>query len=65
MCVTLHSFHVLVHLGLFSLFRNESEVVEKLDDIYSVGCFVQITEMQDLGDKLRMLVMAHRRYTAR
>ena len=38
-------------------------MVERLDDIYSVGCFVQITEMQDLGDKLRMLVMAHRRYT--
>lgn len=40
---------------------NESEVVERLDDIFQVGAFVQITEMQDLGDKLRMLVMAHRR----
>ena len=46
------------------LCRNESEVVQDLDDIYSVGSFVQITEMQDLGDKLRMLVMAHRRYIA-
>nr|KAG5697346.1 hypothetical protein BaRGS_004072 [Batillaria attramentaria] len=40
---------------------NESEVVERLSDIYNVGAFVQITEMQDLGDRLRMLVMAHRR----
>lgn len=42
--------------------RNEKEVVDSLDDIYRVGTFVQITEMQDLGDRLRMLVMAHRRY---
>ncbi|XP_025077130.1 lon protease homolog, mitochondrial-like isoform X1 [Pomacea canaliculata] len=40
---------------------NEKEVVDSLDDIYRVGTFVQITEMQDLGDRLRMLVMAHRR----
>ncbi|XP_071118803.1 lon protease homolog, mitochondrial-like [Haliotis cracherodii] len=40
---------------------NESDVVSRLDDIYDVGTFVQITEMQDLGDKLRMIVMAHRR----
>ncbi|KAL5005304.1 hypothetical protein ScPMuIL_018760 [Solemya velum] len=40
---------------------NESEVIEKLGDIHPVGTFVQITEMQDLGDKLRMIVMGHRR----
>lgn len=40
---------------------NESEVVDKLDDLYSVGTFVQIHELQDLGEKLRMIVMAHRR----
>ncbi|KAJ8303937.1 hypothetical protein KUTeg_017520 [Tegillarca granosa] len=42
---------------------NEAEVVNNLDDIYPVGTFVQITEMQDLGDKLRMIVMGHRRIT--
>lgn len=26
-----------------------------------MGTFVQIHELQDLGDKLRMIVMAHRR----
>uniref|UniRef100_A0A3P9ITX6 Lon protease homolog, mitochondrial n=1 Tax=Oryzias latipes TaxID=8090 RepID=A0A3P9ITX6_ORYLA len=41
---------------------NESDVVESLDAIYSTGTFVQIHEMQDLGDKLRMIVMGHRRY---
>ncbi|XP_029988075.1 lon protease homolog, mitochondrial [Sphaeramia orbicularis] len=40
---------------------NESDVVESLDAVYSTGTFVQIHEMQDLGDKLRMIVMGHRR----
>ncbi|XP_036170385.1 LOW QUALITY PROTEIN: lon protease homolog, mitochondrial [Myotis myotis] len=40
---------------------NESDVVESLDEIYHTGTFVQIHEMQDLGDKLRMIVMGHRR----
>lgn len=41
---------------------NESDVVESLDEIYHTGTFVQIHEMQDLGDKLRMIVMGHRRF---
>ncbi|XP_036356649.1 lon protease homolog, mitochondrial [Octopus sinensis] len=40
---------------------NDSEVISSMDDIYPIGSFVQITEMQDLGDKLRMIVLAHRR----
>lgn len=40
---------------------SESDVADSLDDIYSTGTFVQIHEMQDLGDKLRMIVMGHRR----
>lgn len=40
---------------------NESEVVNNVDDVYNVGVFVQIHEMQDLGDRLRLVVMAHRR----
>ncbi|CAK9296857.1 unnamed protein product [Gordionus sp. m RMFG-2023] len=40
---------------------NEMEVLYNLDDLYHVGSFVHIHEMQDLGDKLRMIVMAHRR----
>uniref|UniRef100_A0A4W4FM54 Lon protease homolog, mitochondrial n=1 Tax=Electrophorus electricus TaxID=8005 RepID=A0A4W4FM54_ELEEL len=41
--------------------NEESDVVESLDAIYNTGTFVQIHEMQDLGDKLRMIVMGHRR----
>uniref|UniRef100_A0A667WSQ5 Lon protease homolog, mitochondrial n=1 Tax=Myripristis murdjan TaxID=586833 RepID=A0A667WSQ5_9TELE len=41
--------------------NNESDVVEALDAVYTTGTFVQIHEMQDLGDKLRMIVMGHRR----
>lgn len=40
---------------------NEKEVVEKLDEIYQVGSFVQIHEVEDMGDRMRMIVMAHRR----
>lgn len=40
---------------------NTSEVVSNIDDIYPVGTFVQIHELQDLGDRIRMIVMAHRR----
>lgn len=43
---------------------NESDVVESLDEIYHTGTFAQIHEMQDLGDKLRMIVTGHRRYRA-
>lgn len=41
--------------------ENEAEVVSNVDDIYNVGVFAQIHEMQDLGDRLRLVVMAHRR----
>lgn len=36
-------------------------MADSLEDVYSTGTFVQIHEMQDLGDKLRMIVMGHRR----
>lgn len=42
-------------------FESESEIVQKLDDIYDIGTFVQIHELQDLGNSLRMVVMAYRR----
>ena len=32
-----------------------------LSELYPVGTFVQIHELQDMGDKLRIIVMAHRR----
>ncbi|KAF7278454.1 hypothetical protein GWI33_008413 [Rhynchophorus ferrugineus] len=41
--------------------ENESEVVNNTDDVYNIGVFAQIHEMQDLGDRLRLVVMAHRR----
>lgn len=41
--------------------ENETEVVKSLSDVYPVGVFAQIHEMQDMGDRLRLVVMAHRR----
>nr|XP_045612874.1 lon protease homolog, mitochondrial-like isoform X1 [Procambarus clarkii] len=51
------------YAGVF-MKKNESderEVVDKMSELYPVGTFVQIHELQDMGDKLRMIVMAHRR----
>ncbi|XP_031697765.1 lon protease homolog, mitochondrial-like [Anarrhichthys ocellatus] len=52
---------VLAVMSVSICCSDESDVVESLDAIYSTGTFVQIHEMQDLGDKLRMIVMGHRR----
>ncbi|KAK7595172.1 hypothetical protein V9T40_001605 [Parthenolecanium corni] len=41
--------------------ENKSAIVNDLSEIYDVGTFVQIHELQDLGNKLRMVVTAHRR----
>lgn len=41
--------------------EDSSDVVGTLDDLYKVGTFAQIQELQDLGDKLRMVVVGHRR----
>ena len=41
---------------------NEAEMLMTLDDIYQVGSFVQITEMHDMGDRMRMVILGHRRY---
>lgn len=35
--------------------------MKSLDEVYNIGTFTQIHEIQDLGDKLRMVVMGHRR----
>ncbi|KAG7456552.1 hypothetical protein MATL_G00237040 [Megalops atlanticus] len=40
---------------------DESDVVQSLDSVYNTGTFVQIHEMQDLGDRMRMIAMGHRR----
>lgn len=36
-------------------------MVHSLQDLHNIGTFCSIIELQDLGDKLRMIVMAHRR----
>ena len=40
---------------------NEDEVMRSLDGIHDVGTFVQITELHDTGDKMRMIIQGHRR----
>lgn len=51
------------YLGIFLKRDTEdpAEVVAKIDDLYKIGTFAQIQELQDLGDKLRMVVVGHRR----
>nr|XP_054756438.1 lon protease homolog, mitochondrial-like [Lytechinus pictus] len=41
--------------------KDETEIIPDLDSVYGVGTFVQIHEMQDLGDRLRLVLMGHRR----
>lgn len=60
MHVILHFYLVLLHWLLF-VHRDDTEAITSLDDVYQIGTFAQIHEMQDLGDKLRIVVMAHRR----
>lgn len=51
------------YIGLF-MKKNESsdsEVVNSLDDVYSIGTFAHISEMLDQNDRIRMVVRAHRR----
>ncbi|XP_053671846.1 lon protease homolog, mitochondrial [Anopheles nili] len=40
---------------------NPNEVMETSKEVYNIGTFAQIQEMQDLGDRLRLVVTAHRR----
>jgi Lon-like ATP-dependent protease len=41
--------------------NREDDLVKSLDEVYDIGSFTQIHEIQDLGDRLRMVVMGHRR----
>ncbi|XP_034656482.1 lon protease homolog, mitochondrial isoform X4 [Drosophila subobscura] len=50
------------YIGVFlKKVDGEEEVVQSLDDVHQIGSFAQIQEVQDLGDKIRMVVVAHRR----
>nr|XP_011450397.2 lon protease homolog, mitochondrial isoform X2 [Crassostrea gigas] len=40
---------------------NEADCVTSLDDIYKIGTFVQIAELQDMKTKVRLIVNCHRR----
>lgn len=41
--------------------NNEDDVVKDLDDLHSIGTFVQITSVQEFDGKLRLMLLAHRR----
>ena len=38
---------------------NQTEVVADLKELYSIGTFAQIVELQDLGSRLRMVIMLY------
>lgn len=52
---------ISVNLSITYMHRNEAEIVQNLDDIYPIGTFAQVHEVQDLGNRMRLVVMAHRR----
>ena len=41
--------------------ENTSEVVSSLEELYPTRTFAMVVELQDLGQKVRMVLMAHRR----
>ena len=45
-----------------SFCSHESEVISSLDEIYDMGTFVQITDLHDIGNRLRMIIQGHRRW---
>ena len=60
-CYCAASHDVIVHH--MTSCSNEDEVMTSLDGIHDVGTFVQITELHDTGDQLRMIIQGHRRYS--
>lgn len=40
---------------------SDKEVIYNLDEIYSIGTFVHISELHDSGDKIKMIISGHRR----
>ena len=42
-------------------YSNEEETVSSVDELYDVGTFVQIMEVHDMKDKMRMIIQGHRR----
>lgn len=50
-----------VLMCVLSACSNEEDVISNLDDIYDVGTFVQIMELHEVGDKMRMIIQGHRR----
>ena len=41
---------------------SDKETITELDEIFSVGTFVSISEMHDAGDRLRLIISGHRRF---
>ena len=52
--------YVLVIMLVFP-YSNESDVIRSLDEVHNIGTFVQITELHDIGDRMRMIIQGHRR----
>lgn len=51
------------YVGVF-LKKNEEhtgDTIEKLEDIYNVGSFCQVTEFREIEGKLRLVLLGHRR----
>ncbi|BFF97146.1 lon protease homolog mitochondrial [Drosophila madeirensis] len=50
------------YIGVFlKKVDGEEEVIQNLDDVYQIGSFAKIQEVHDVGDKMRIVVVAHRR----
>ena len=53
--------HVISVCLCVCCYSDEDEVMTSLDKIHNVGTFVQITELHDMGDQMRMIIQGYRR----
>ncbi len=60
-CVTRSNCYYVIICIIHSLISNENDVITSLEDIYDVGTFVQITELHEVGNRMRMIIQGHRR----
>ena len=57
----LYIMYVHAYMHVIVSYSNENDVIRSLDEIYDVGTFVQITELHDYGERIRMIIQGHRR----
>ncbi|TNN16429.1 Lon protease isoform 2 [Schistosoma japonicum] len=57
----MYNVNLLFSVWYLIIFYSHSDVANSMDELHRVGTFVHIPEWDDLGSKIRLLVIGHRR----